>query len=582
MSLLQLLQEEKIQEFNARRGQRVTLDFFAVDLSGRNLAGVDLSGANLEKADLTGCDLTGAVLAKANLSGADLTRAKLARCVAVRARFREAYMGEADASDGEFSGADFTDADLSGFVARQGRFGGARFKGAVLTNANLSGSDFAEGRLGDVDLRNADLSGANFRLAEMPRANLSGAHLERACLRNARLGGAVFRNAFLQGAELIEADLSASDFAGAAIDGATFQGADLFDIQGEPDLVARIRGVQIPVPAPVGVAALLTGLHIDDPALCHAHNMCAILWENADSDEVFTVRLALAPVGRPFTGETQMLPVPADQVLSRGLLPSETGFHAVLFVERPGGVELQVIPVSLRGELGEARSLRLGYAPVVKPILVPDEGGFLIFGIGRQGSLSVHRYEGDTLTELLRAPSNTYRGFCGRREPVLLGKGGTLAVVRRDGIGQLFKAPAGYPGRLTAASLDKSGERIGVAWSTREDRGIFFQCVQDGTPPVRLDARSEIGSIDLAAVGDRWLVVWTRELAGGDERAAPMAAWVGGKPFPLLSGEDAEEAADVRIFATSPVPMVAVTTFAEEVRLIAIDEAAGRLVGSVP
>ena len=71
-SLLELLTAGQIDEFNARRGQRVTLDFFAADLAGLALAGIDLSGANLEKADLSGADLTGAVLAKANLSGADL------------------------------------------------------------------------------------------------------------------------------------------------------------------------------------------------------------------------------------------------------------------------------------------------------------------------------------------------------------------------------------------------------------------------------------------------------------------------------------------------------------------------------
>ena len=52
-TLLELLQAGQVEEFNARRGQRVVIDLFAADLSGLSLADVDLSNANLEKADLS-------------------------------------------------------------------------------------------------------------------------------------------------------------------------------------------------------------------------------------------------------------------------------------------------------------------------------------------------------------------------------------------------------------------------------------------------------------------------------------------------------------------------------------------------
>ena len=56
----------------------------AVNLKGRNLAGLDLSGAdlteaNLSGADLTKADLTDATLIRTNLSGANLTEARIGR-----------------------------------------------------------------------------------------------------------------------------------------------------------------------------------------------------------------------------------------------------------------------------------------------------------------------------------------------------------------------------------------------------------------------------------------------------------------------------------------------------------------------
>lgn len=579
MTLLELLTAGRVDEFNARRGQRVTLDFFAADLAGLSLAGVDLSGANLEKADLSGSDLTGAVLAKANLSGADLTGATLDDCIAVKARFREAYLGDAKASGAELSGADFSEADLSGFSAPNGRFGGARFKDAVLANAVLTGGDFREARFANADLRGADLSGASLASAELARANATGARFVKADLAGGRLGGAVLKHAHLAGANLTGADLSAADLTGADLTGANLDRADLFDVVADPDTLRAAR-------LPAGVAdtpTLAVGgdegieLHFEDPAVAASGDATAVLWDNADDEDVFTLRCLVARSPRPVTGGSHALAIPVDQVLARGLLPAADGFWCVLFLDRPAGVEMMVLAVGTSGAFGPPKSVRLGYTPVVKPVLVPEEDGFLIYGIGRQGALSVHRWDGTTLHELMRAPAGTYRGFCGRLDPVLLGKGGTVAAVRRDGIGKLLSAPTSYPGRLTAAAWRADTEQIALAWVGKAEKGIRFQVLGVDAEPARVDVASDIGAVDLRAVDDRWLLVYTREAPTENDVTLPMAVWLpGGKPFALLSGDDAVDIEDVRILPGSEA-RVAMVTLGEDLVVVDVGEGTAKV-----
>lgn len=553
MSLLELLQSGRIDEFNARRGQRVTLDLFAADLANLSLEGVDLNGANLEKADLTGADLTAAALAKANLAEADLTGATLDRVVAIKARLKDAYLGEVRAVEGEFGGADLGGADMTGIHAPRARFGAARLRGAILAKGTLPGANFSEARLIEADLRGAELRDAVLREADLSKANLEGTCLEGADLTRARLAGANLKFAKLTGARLTGADLSGADLTGAELDEAELTGADLTDAR----LDVESHGlVDVPLPrahAPVE-------LHFDEPAVAAVDGAWAVLWEHADEDETLSLMTLTSASEDP-----KPIPVNAEQVVARGLVPHGGAFAVVLFVEKPGGVDLVVHPLGRDGGIGAPRSCRLGYTPVVKPVFVAEGDGILIYGIGRQGALSAHRWSEAGLEEVMRAPAGTYRGFCGRLDPVLLGKGGTVAPVRRDGIGKLQTAPQGYPGRLVAAACGED-DRIALAWAVKGEKGLRVARPGVDVEPLRIDAAAEVGALDLLAVGERWLVVWTREPSSDRDLVLPYAAWFDAgeisKPFPLLGGDDADDVEDVRVVAGGARPTVAVVTLA--------------------
>lgn len=578
MSLLQMLLDGRIEEFNGRRGQRVTLDFFAADLAGLKLAGVDLSGANLEKADLSGADLTGAVLARANLSGADLTGATLHRCVAIKAKFREAYLGDAVAEGGEFSGADFTEADLSNFSAVQGRFGGARFKECTAPKSNFQRADLSEAKLTDGDFQQANFNESVLTGAELSRINLDGASLIGANLQTARMSGAKLRNANLNRAKLVEADLSGADLTGASSLGADITNADLFDVVGGTDALLRTQQGVNSDPEPVVIA---DSIHVDQPCTAQIGQTLGVIWDNT-SDEEDDTTICVALLTGAELPRILHLPVASEQVLTRTILPNSAGlFTVVVLLESPGGVVMQVHDLSLAGELSAPKGVRLGYTPVVRPIFLPDGDGFLIYGIGRQGALSVHRHDANGLKELMRAPAGTYRGFCGHVDPILLGKGGNLAAVRPDGIGKLLTAPSSYPGRLTAAAARESSEQVAVAWTTREERGLRFLVI-GADEPTRIDAKLEIGSVELLNFGERWLLAWTREASKGGDPTVPMAWWLpGGKPFPLLSDAEQEEITDIRpVF--SEKPMLALVTFTETLVVVEVGEEGGKVVAHLP
>ena len=78
--LIQLLREEKYDEFNARAAEEpVDLengDLRMVDLRRANLTGANLRGAYLRNADLRGVDLS-----KADLAGASLHDARISGCL---------------------------------------------------------------------------------------------------------------------------------------------------------------------------------------------------------------------------------------------------------------------------------------------------------------------------------------------------------------------------------------------------------------------------------------------------------------------------------------------------------------------
>ncbi len=573
MTLLELLQAGRVEEFNAKRGQRAEIDLFAADLANLALVGVDLSGANLEKADLSGSDLTEANLSKANLVGADLTGAILDRCTAVRARMREIYLGEASAVAGEFSDADLTEADLPGFKAPGARFLRARAKGAVFTNATLHEADFSEARLQDADLRGSDLEGAILRGGEFLRANFGGAQMVGVDAEGARFSGASFKAANLTEGKFIAADLSACDLTDATLDDANLERADLFDVQADASALARARLPRGFAAADDAAGEAPIELCFESPFVAISEGHVAVFWENPEGEDEVSLRVGVCAEGAEWDGRTTLVQVQVDQVLARTVLPTPTGFVCAVVVDKPGGAELLTIPLGRDGRLGTPKGIRLGYAPSVLPIFgVEPDGSVLLYGMGRQGMLSVHRWDGTALSELMRAPSSTYRGFCGRLDPVLLSRGGTVAAVRPDGIGKLITAPTGFPGRLNAA-VRCDAERVSLAWTRREERGLRVQLLGVESEPVRLDATLDIGSVDLVVVGDRHLLVWTRE---GDT-SVPMAVWLpGGKPFRLTAADADIESDTIQVVSTTGTPRVALTGLGDEVVILEVRESDAR------
>ncbi len=577
MTLLDLLLAGNVTEFNSRRGQRVTLDLFAADLANLQLPGVDLSGANLEKADFSSTDLGGANLSKATLVGADFTGAKLVRAVAIKARLREAYLGGADLSEAELSGADLSEADLSNVHASKARLGGARLREVSARHAQLDHAELGEAKLQDADLREADLMSANLKEADLSRATLDGANLEDADLGGARLAGASFKGARLCGTRFAGADLSTADLTGAVVDDDTdLSGADLTDAVLDPPLVERLRG------GPPNIVPVDDGaeLHIDEPSVAPSGDVVGVLWFNVEDGEDEVIRVAVRAVGDAAGGPAAELPVAAAQVVARTLVPAPEGFRAVLLVDKPGGMDVTVFDVARDGTPGPGRSARLGYAVTTLPVIQPDGDGFLLYGIGR-GLLSVHRWSPEGLVERLRAPASTFKGFCDRVSPVILGKGGTVTAVDADGIGRLLTAPAGFPGRLQAASALRD-DVIALVWVNRDEKGLRLQRLGVDGEALRLETQHPIGSVDIRAAEGGWWVAWVREPVADRDVTVPMAMWLpesgdAGKPVALLGADELEDLEDLRFVLGDGPPRVAAVTLDETLLVVDVTARGGRV-----
>jgi len=294
-----------------------------------------------------------------------------------------------------------------------------------------------------------------------------------------------------------------------------------------------------------------------------------VLWENPEGEDEVSLRVGVVRAGDEWEGRATLLPVQVAQVLARAVLPARDGFVCALVIDKPGGAELLTVPLGSDGRLGQPKGARIGYAPAVLPVFGGEsDGSVLLYGMGRHQMLSVHRWDGAAVSELMRAPSSTYRGFCGRLDAVLLSRGGTVAAVRRDGIGRLLTAPTGFPGRLNAA-VHAGGDRVTLAWTRREERGVRVQRLGVETESTRLDATLDIGSVDLWTGGDRTLVVWTRD---GDT-PVPMGHWLGeGQPFRLLPADSDVEADAVQVLAGPGTPRVALTGLGDEVVVLEVHD----------
>jgi uncharacterized protein YjbI with pentapeptide repeats len=242
--LLQLLKDRKIDEFNEfrRKNNYSRLNFYSVDLSGRDLSYADLRNSDLNLANLTeaklhhvvfqAANLLGAHLLRADLSNAKLSNAKLLKTDLSFANLSSANLSNAKLSFANLSAADLSNAKLSNasllcadlsFAYLKGaklsfaNLSGAKLSNAYLSFANLKGAKLSFANLSEADLSNAYLSNANLSEADLSNAYLSNANLLKVNLSNAYLPSADLSNAYLSNANLLKVNLSSADLSNAKL-----------------------------------------------------------------------------------------------------------------------------------------------------------------------------------------------------------------------------------------------------------------------------------------------------------------------------------------------------------------------------
>ncbi|MDE1465710.1 pentapeptide repeat-containing protein [Spartinivicinus poritis] len=75
--LYDLLQDEKVKEFNKKRAAGETCDFSGGHFRGLDLRGINADGLNFSGAYFRAADLRGVDLSKANIEGASFADAKI-------------------------------------------------------------------------------------------------------------------------------------------------------------------------------------------------------------------------------------------------------------------------------------------------------------------------------------------------------------------------------------------------------------------------------------------------------------------------------------------------------------------------
>jgi uncharacterized protein YjbI with pentapeptide repeats len=232
--LLQLLTEGKIDKFNEirKKDNYSQVEFYNVDLGGRDLSYTDLRNSDLNLANLReaklhqvvfveatvkGAHLEGADLSKANLSGANLSGANLTTTNLSGANLTTTNLSGANLSNANLSGANLTTTNLSG----------ANLTTTNLRIANLSAADLQKANLSWANLSEADLSNANLCIANLSNANLSNANLSMVDLSDAILSGAHLSNANLSWTDLSEANLSNANLSNANLSNANLSNANL-------------------------------------------------------------------------------------------------------------------------------------------------------------------------------------------------------------------------------------------------------------------------------------------------------------------------------------------------------------------
>jgi uncharacterized protein YjbI with pentapeptide repeats len=562
MGLLELLHAGKVEEFNAARGEG-SLDFYAADLSGASMAGANLAGANLENADLSNADLTDANLTRAIMSGADLTGARLGGVMAMRSRWRDAYIGQADLQDADFTGADLTDAEIPNANASFATFLKARMKRTILTGSTLCQADLSESNLAGANLQGSNLEGAILREAHLAGADLSKARLVSADLAMIKATGINLSEADLSGARLPHADLTEANLTNAGVEAADFTRADLssatltsVDMDSAIWTDAQIDGMETSVQ---DEAPELTIFHIEDAQFACRKQSMALAWDNMEPDGKTRLRVIVGTMGKAYDRSPTAIPVPTDLVIAKVLCATEKGFELFTLVERPGGFAAQLFPISPRGKVGKPRRVEIPYTPIARPILTQEDGKLILFGVSREGpGLHVHQVTEDPPIPLHISRLPTARGFVSDTHPVVLTKGGTVFELGAKGPGPQIRTPSGFPGRLCGVAPTEEG--MVLAWLPSGGKGIRVSTILPAQTPeidILLPKRS-IGSLQVLADNG---MAWAAFSMEGATPAEASSAWAvslpDGTPFPIVA--DDRDVNEVHLLPTGKGPLCSVT-----------------------
>ncbi len=592
MTLLQLLENGKITEFNEQRGQRRPPDLFAADLSGLDLRNVDFSGANLEKADLTGANLTGAMLNRTNLNGADLSETILVDVRGLRARFRDAWMEDADLSGADFTGGDFNGAVLNRVKAVGACFRTGKLKGAEMKESDFSEVDFSECKLSRVDLSAAKLDGTIFVDAKLVGADLTRASMVGVNLTKVRGNEAIFSHANLTRAKMVDGDFSEADFGGSKLNEVDLTGADLAqaELAGANMNSAvltntRLDGVELTDEQKSSLssegAASEEDVKVDDLMFHEAQvarigDTVAVLWENETPSGAISLRLAVVGANGDPTDIGVALPVPAELVLARGIAATDMGFVVASFIQRPSGMVVMFSEVSAMGELGTTRTHELGYDPAVKPVITSnDSGDVIIYGLARRGpSVFVHKYDGGELELVKGEKASTARGFVGDHRPILVTKGGALVGVGLKGLGKPLACPEGFPGRN--ADVGFVGDGVLVTWVPKGKKGYCWsQLVPGEKPEVEIESPSkQVTEVKVIQIDGAPYIVYTKEQEG---ELSPVGVYAkkipDGREFSVLVGPDVD--VESVITMADSTGRLACQTFGDQMVFVDVDHKKG-------
>lgn len=478
MSLLELLEKGDVAAFNAQRSPRGRPDLFAAELPAAKLSGVDLSQANLEKADLTGADLSDATLLSADLSGTDGTGIDISGAIAVRIRLRGAWWDEAKLNTADLSRGDLTEVVLTGSSAEGARFVGAKLRHADCKDVVWPDVELSEAKLHHCDLTGADLSRVDLTeavateiiaiKARMDGAVANQANFNESDLTGASLVGGRFQSASFAQAKLIDVDLTSADLtranlSGADLTGANLSGACLADANLEGTIFgdANLEGVDLTGHDPralgldeatIDKLAAWGAPVVEDAPLVIAEvsaarngDQVAMLWLNPDTEQLSTLRWGLVGGGEATHGT---LPMSAEGVLARMVVPKEDGFLLLFVQDRPGGAAVVKVPLSSKGVVGASKALPLMYPPAVVPVAEIHGGDLWLTGLARRGPTLVVQKEGEDGFEVKASERvATAKGFWSVHHPVVATRGGVVINVGDDGIGKPVRLPDGFPGK---------------------------------------------------------------------------------------------------------------------------------------